>query len=247
MKFTDIRIKRNEDLVTATAEPTTEYSLDLTNEDINAAFPTFYGQVVRAKHYFPKEGSDRHRIVMQVKPYNPEIQVNKEKGTVGATYWFTDENKNKPYTDYFKLRKNLKDSGVEGGNPEKAVGKELWWKMSPPQNGYDRPMQPTSKPKDATVPPRPADWDLEAWIAEFGQEAEENESTTPSGTELLPETLHATLIGFAIGEAQGSPKIIQKAMRDSAFKEYDMPTVTRTLASLVEAGSVRVENGTYTQ
>lgn len=184
--------------------------------------------------------------MVEVKPYDPDIQTNK-RGTVAASYWFTDENKNKSYSDFFKLRKNLKDQGVTNGNPELVVGHEGWWKMMPPQNGYDRPMQPCAKPKDATVPPRPSDWDLEAWINEFGQDSEEEEGSAHSGTELLPEALHSSLIGFAVGENQGSPKIIQKAMKDSAFKEYDMPTVTRTLAALVEQGVLKVESGKYSQ
>lgn len=229
-------------MTTAVAEPTTEYNLDLSNEDIAQAYPTFYGQVVNTKHYFPKEGSDRHRIFVEVKPYDETIQLNK-RGTVAATYWFTDDSKNKAYNDFFKLRMNLKNQGVANGNPEKAVGHEGWWKLIPPSNGYDRPMQPVNAPKDATVPPRPSDWDLDAWISQYANGNEDAEEATQSGTEILPSSLFERLIGLAVGTEVS--KVGLKVMRDAEFKEHDLPTVTRTLAALVEIGTIRIEDGKY--
>lgn len=216
----------------------------LSNEQIEAAHPTFFGELVSYTETPPSEEGKKSRANFSVKPYDPTVKVNKA-GVVMETLWFDEADFDNKNSDIFKfligLKERMSKTHPKRGDTDAAIAERFtaWWKV--PQGQYGK-LSFTYPPKGVEAPAPPADWDPDAWReANVGESVA---SATPNSSQISEEDL--AVIAQAI-DGQSQSKAVMAVLKVPALMgKYDVTVVERAIAAALTAGLVALDNGRYT-
>lgn len=218
----------------------------MTREDLQKAYPAFYGMIVSVSRNEP-DAEGTYRITTKYMPYgiwDDELKdfvkpsgVGKD-GTFTKTYLVKAGYMALSYTDIHQLVMGLKDQRVPNGDLGLAVGHEGWFKATP---GKYSNIFPSNAPKGSTTPPPPEDFDFETWVSEHAAEEADAEAGIDSS---VPDELLDQLVEAVIGKTLGGA-IRALTAPTSPVNGYDVPTLQHTLDKLVAADRLMVDGGKY--
>ena len=238
---------------TNTTSPEVDFDIFLTPQDEAAAFPLFYGQLVKAE-YSPPDADGKRKVHTVFKPYAyfiegeavPADDIKTKDGCLHDRGSVSPGDVRKGYTFTYKMldglkqqRVNVSQTGLLG-----AVGHEGWFRQVP---GRFSNILPQMAPKNAPTIRRPDDWDFEAWVKEFGGESAYGnvtaEATGGADTLILPEEQWDNLAQVVEGKSQAAA--LRAVAGDKSFAAIEPRSIQATLDAMMTAGFVNRAGGNY--
>ena len=206
----------------------------MTQEIMDAAYPTFYGEILISEDTPRDDGKTTTRVVY--KPYN--LEMKSSDGVLKDSFVWNEDALKLSYSDIHKYIQALATiAKVVNGDTAASVGYKGWFKRQPGQWGK---IMPVPAPKGSTTPPAPEDWDRDAWLAAYREQQEATLAIVPTD---VPEDLYPTILHTLAGTPLA--KAVITLLSNDALATFDPPTLSRAVERLRESGELKVENGRF--
>ena len=229
----------------------------LTDSDIAAAYPYFYGQVVYARETPPTEPGGKSRLNMGYKPYAQfldnavqDIAVGGD-GLIKETFFYTPEQLKNKLTGIHKLLMGLRSFKDKTGQVIKdsaqSPGLETWFKQAPPNNGFQGNILPSYTPRvggqPVPAPARPDDWDLEQYLADHATDGDAPVAGAQVGSDTIPENLYDEVVSLLAGK--NTSQMAKTLLSNDTIAAFGVPAMKATVDAIVGSGRLLIEDGRY--
>ena len=236
-----------------------DFDVFLTSQDEAAAYPCFFGQMVKAEFSQP-DADGKRRVHTVFKPYAyliegelvPADDIKTKDGCLHDRGFFNPGDLRKGYTFIYKMLEGLKNQRVNVGTAglKGAVGHEGWYRQIP---GRFSNILPQMAPKNAPTVARPDDWDFEAWVEEHGAEsafntgADSGANATGFGpsadAQVLPESEWENFAEVIQGKSQVAA--LRELGKDGQFSGSEPRVLNATIEAMMAAGFIIKQGGNY--
>lgn len=229
----------------------------LTDSDIAAAYPYFYGQVVYARETPPTEPGGKSRLNVGFKPYAQFLDNEVSEITVGGdgllkdTYFYTSDNLKQKLTGIHKFLMGLRAFKDSAGQPikdtDQATGLEAWFKQEPPRGSFQGNILPSYTPRiggqPVPAPARPDDWDLEQYLADHATDGDAPVAGAQVGSDTIPENLYDEVVSLLAGK--NTSQMAKTLLSNDTIAAFGVPAMKATVDAIVGSGRLLIEAGRY--